>query len=202
MTTLRVVLADDETMFRGALASLLSLEGDLEVVATASDGAEALNAVVEHRPDVCILDLEMPVMDGIEAAQKISKTVPCKIVICTRHARPGVLRRALATGVTGFVPKSMPAEDLADVIRSVAKGQRYIDHDIAASALGGEACPLTERELDVLRVSRQVDSVEEIAEKLHLARGTVRNYLSQAMQKLGASSRAQAARYAWEQGWI
>ncbi len=153
------------------------------MVASVSNGAEAVAAAREHRPDVCVLDLEMPELDGIGAAEQISKLGPSKLIFCTRHARPGVLRRALATGVAGFVPKSMPAEELAGVIRQVANGQRYIDHDIAASALSGENCPLTDRELGVLCVSRQVDTVEDIANELHLAAGTVRNYLSQAMQK-------------------
>lgn len=122
MTTISVVLADDETMFRGALTALLGLEEDLEVVASVSNGVEAVAAVQQHRPDVCVLDLEMPVLDGIGAAEQIAKLRACKLIICTRHARPGVLRRALTTGVTSFVPKSMPAEELAGVIRQVANG--------------------------------------------------------------------------------
>lgn len=199
---IRVLIADDETMIRTAMETLLAMEDDLEVLSGVADGAQAVRAAQELKPDVCILDLEMPHLDGVEAAQEITRSVATKVIICTRHARPGVLRRALAEKVSGFVPKSTPVERLADVVREVMTGRRYVDPDIAATALTAAQCPLTDRELDVVRASRQAATVTEIAEHLNLAYGTVRNYLSTAMQKLGASTRAEAAQYAWEQGWI
>lgn len=199
---IRLLVADDEHLIRGALIALLNLEPDIEVVAEASNGVEAVALAAETRPDVCLLDLEMPEADGLEAAARILADVPTRVVIVTRHARPGVLRRALASKVSGFVPKSTPAQDLANVIRDVAAGKRYIDPEIAATALTAERCPLTDRELDALRHSRSTMSVQQIAERLHLAPGTVRNYLSSAMTKLNAASRHEAAEIAWQQGWI
>ncbi|QEE61687.1 response regulator transcription factor [Salinibacterium sp. dk2585] len=199
---IRLLLADDEHLIRGALEALLGLEPDLEIVASCDNGLTAVERAIETRPDVCLLDLEMPHADGVEAAARILTTVATRVVIVTRHARPGVLRRALAARVSGFVPKSTPASELADVIRSVAAGGRYIDPEIAATALTAERCPLTDRELDVLRHSRSTMSVQQIADALHLAPGTVRNYLSTAMAKLDARSRHDAAERAWEQGWI
>lgn len=199
---IRLLIADDEHLIRGALEALLGLEPDIEVVASCDNGLTAVQLASETTPDVCLLDLEMPGADGLEAAASILATVATRVVIVTRHARPGVLRRALATRVSGFVPKSTPASELADVIRSVAAGKRYIDQEIAATALTAERCPLTDRELDALRYSRSTMSVQQIAERLHLAPGTVRNYLSTAMTKLGAQSRHDAAEKAWDQGWI
>lgn len=199
---IRVLVADDEVLIRGAVEALLTLEDDLEVLPGVSDGTAAVAAARQLRPDVCLLDLEMPGLDGVEAAQQILRSVPTKVVIFTRHARPGVLRRALAEKVAGFVPKSTPAEELADVLRQVAAGKRYVDPEIAATALAGEQSPLTERELDVLRVGRTAHRVEEIAQALHLAPGTVRNHLSNAMAKLGVRTRQEAAQRAWEEGWI
>jgi two-component system response regulator DesR len=199
---IRLLIADDEHLIRGALVALLGLEPDIEVVATAENGVIAVEQAIATRPDVCLLDLEMPEADGLEAATRILAAVPTRVVIVTRHARPGVLRRALASNVSGFVPKSTPAEDLAHVIRDVAAGRRYVDPEIAATALSAERCPLTDRELDALRYSRSTMSVQQIADRLHLASGTVRNYLSSAMTKLGAASRHEAAERAWEQGWI
>ena len=199
---IRLILADDEHLIRGALEALLGLEPDLELVASTDNGTDAVRLAREHVPDVCVLDLEMPPTDGIYAAEEILRSVATRVVIVTRHARPGVLRRALASRVSGFVPKSTPADQLANVIRDVATGRRYVDPDIAASALSGEACPLTARELDVLRHGHQGASLQTIARELHLAPGTVRNYVSSAMAKLNASSRHDAATRAWEQGWI
>lgn len=198
----RLLIADDEHLIRGALSALLGLEDDIEVVASVDNGLAAIDFAQELKPDVCLLDLEMPGADGIEAAERILSTVSTKVVIVTRHARPGVLRRALAAKVSGFVPKSTPAEDLADVIRDVVAGKRYVDPEIAATALSAERCPLTDRELDALRLSRSTMSVQEVADALHLSSGTVRNYLSTAMAKLDARSRHQAAEVAWQQGWI
>lgn len=199
---IRLLIADDEHLIRGALEALLGLEPDIEVVASCDNGLTAAELALETGPDVCLLDLEMPGLDGLEAASRIISTVATKVVIVTRHARPGVLRRALATRVSGFVPKSTPASELADVIRDVVAGKRYIDQEIAATALMAERCPLTDRELDALRHSRSTLRVQQIASRMHLAPGTVRNYLSTAMAKLGASSRHEAAEKAWEQGWI
>lgn len=199
---IRLLIADDEHLIRGALEALLGLEPDIEVVASADNGVTAAELALQTQPDICLLDLEMPRADGIEAAARILATVNTRVIIVTRHARPGVLRRALEARVSGFVPKSTPAEELAVVIRDVAAGKRYIDHEIAAAALTAERCPLTDRELDVLRVSRTSVGVQQIAEHLHLAAGTVRNYLSSAMAKLDAASRHEAAEKAWQQGWI
>ena len=199
---IRLLIADDEHLIRGALEALLGLEPDVEVVASADNGLAAVQMAIETKPDVCLLDLEMPGADGLEAATRILSAVSTRVIIVTRHARPGVLRRALATRVSGFVPKSTPAAELADVIRTVAAGKRYIDQEIAATALTAERCPLTDRELDALRLSRTTMSVQQIAERLHLAPGTVRNYLSTAMAKLDARSRHDAAEKAWEKGWI
>ena len=199
---IRVLVADDEVLIRGAVEALLALEEDLEVLPGISDGIAAVAAAQEHRPDVCLLDLEMPGLDGVEAARQILRLVPTKVVIFTRHARPGVLRRALAEQVSGFVPKSTPAEELAVVLRQVVAGRRYVDPEIAASALTAERSPLTERELDVLRVGRDAARVEDIAAALHLAPGTVRNHVSNAIGKLGVRTRQEAERAAWEAGWI
>lgn len=199
---IRVLVADDEVLIRGAVEALLALEEDLEVLPGISDGIAAVAAAQEHRPDVCLLDLEMPGLDGVEAARQILRLVPTKVVIFTRHARPGVLRRALAEQVSGFVPKSTPAEELAVVLRQVVAGRRYVGPEIAASALTAEHSPLTERELDVLRVGRDAARVEDIAAALHLAPGTVRNHISNAIGKLGVRTHQEAERAAWEAGWI
>jgi two-component system, NarL family, response regulator DesR len=199
---IRLLLADDEDLLRGALGALLGLEDDIEVVAEASTSTDAVRLALEHRPDIAVLDLEMPPTDGLRAAEEIRAALPTRIVLVTRHARPAVLRRALAAGVSGFVPKTTEATRLAEIIRDVAAGRRYVDPEIAASALTEDACPLSERELEVLRASRTGASVQEIAAQVHLAPGTVRNYLSAAMTKLGVSSRHAAAHRAWEQGWI
>jgi two-component system response regulator DesR len=199
---IRVVLADDEVLIRGALAALLELEDDIEVVAQVSDGDAAVAAVREHRPDVAVFDLEMPGRDGVLAAQAVRDLPDLVVVLVTRHARPGVLRRALAAGVRGFVPKTTPASRLASILRDVHAGSRYVDSEIAAAALTEGACPLTARELEVLRHALRGGPVATIAKESHLAAGTVRNYLSSAMTKLDVSTRYEAARMAWEEGWI
>lgn len=200
--SIRLLVADDEDLLRGALAALLGLEPGLEVVAQAATSTDAVRLAREHRPDIAVLDLEMPPADGLRAAEEIREDPGCRVVLVTRHARPGVLRRALRAGASGFVPKTTPAERLAEILREVAAGRRYVDPDIAASALTEDDCPLGERELEVLRLSRTGASVNEIAARVHLAPGTVRNYLSSAMGKLGVSSRHAAAHRAWEEGWI
>nr|WP_062332517.1 response regulator transcription factor [Herbidospora sakaeratensis] len=200
---IRLLIADDEELLCSALAALLVLEPDLTVVAEAATSTDAVRLALEHRPDIAVLDLEMPPADGLHAAAQIMAGLPgARVVLVTRHARPGVLRRALAAGVSGFVPKTTPASRLAEIIRDVAAGRRYIDADIAASALTEGPCPLSARELEVLRACRAGASIAEIAAQVHLAPGTVRNYLSAAMAKLGVGSRHAAAHRAWEEGWI
>ena len=200
MTT--VVLADDEVLLRSALASLLPLEGDITVLAEAADGAEATLATLAHRPDVLVIDLEMPGVDGLAAVAEIRRTIPDQVVLMlTRHARPGVLRSALKLGVQGFAGKAAEPAHIASVIAALHAGRRWIDQDVSAAAIVDD-CPLTDREIEVLRVTRDGYSVAEIATRLHLAQGTVRNYLSSAMQKTQTRTRHEAARYAREHDWL
>lgn len=200
---IRVVLADDETLFGEAIATLLGLESDITIAATASDGREAVRVVTHERPDVVILDLEMPYLDGIEAATAIRTQSPgIRIVLLTRHARPAVLRRALEAGIAGFVTKTTSITELPRILRTVHAGGRYIDSSVADSALTESTCPLTDREIDVLRESLGGATIRTISERTHLAQGTVRNYISSAMAKLGADTRVAAARIAWREGWI
>ena len=198
-----LVLADDEALTRGAVGALLGLEGDLRIVAEASTGDEAVEVIRVHAPDVAVLDVEMPGRDGAEVAQWVAENQPgTRCIVLTRHARPGVLRRALAAGAAGFVTKSAPASVLADVVRRVHGGGRYVDPDLAMTALTSEDCPLTDRELEGLRNVDDSGTANDIARRVHLSPGTVRNYLSSAMQKLGAGSRSEAARLAREHGWL
>ena len=199
---IRVLLADDEDMIRTALAALLRLEPDIEVVAECRNGAEAVAEATRLGPDVCLLDVEMPVLDGVAAAEQLRRLSPARVIMVTRHARPGVLRRALQAGVAGFLPKSRRAEDVAEVIRLVAQGRRYVDPEIAADALAAERSPLTDRELDVLRAGVGGQPVSQIAAELHLSPGTVRNYVSSILTKLGLENRQQAVLEAQERGWI
>lgn len=199
---IRVLLADDEGMIRSALAALLRLEDDIDVVAECADGLQALAAAQRLQPDVCLLDLEMPGLDGVEVAERVLRSVPTRCVVVTRHARPGVLRRALAVGVSGFLPKSRGADELAAVIRKVAAGGRYVDPEIAADALTDERPPLTDRELDVLRAGRRGETTGQIARALSLAPGTVRNHVSAILGKLHVQTRQQAVLLAEGRGWI
>lgn len=199
---IRVLIADDEDMIRSALAALLRLEDDLDVVAECPDGETAVADAVRLRPDVCLLDLEMPGWDGVDTAARIRKQVPSRCVVVTRHARPGVLRRALGAGVDGFLPKSQRADVVAAVIREVAAGKRYVDPEIAADALTDARSPLTDRELDVLRAGAQGETIAQIAAALHLSGGTVRNHVSSVLGKLNLSTRQQATILARERGWI
>jgi len=199
---IRVLIADDEDMIRTALAALLRLEPDLDVVAECASGAEALAVAERARPDVCLLDLEMPGIDGIDTAARLARTVPTRCLVVTRHARPGVLRRALQAGVDGFLPKSRPAQDVAEVIRLVASGRRYVDPEVAADALADERSPLTDRELDVLRAGRRGETIAQIAAAVHLSPGTVRNHVSSILGKVGVATRQQAVLAAEERGWI
>ena len=199
---IRVLLADDEAMIRSALSALLSLEPDIEVVAECSDGEQAVAEALRIVPDVCLLDLEMPGIDGVEVAARVTRSIATRCIVVTRHARPGVLRRALASGVSGFLPKSRDAAEVAGVIRRVAAGGRYVDPEIAADALSDERAPLSDRELDVLRAGRRGETTGQIARTLSLAPGTVRNHVSAILAKLGVSTRQQAVLLAQERGWI
>ncbi|MFJ9946430.1 response regulator [Kitasatospora sp. NPDC091207] len=199
----RVLLADDEHLIRGAMAALLSLEEDITVVAQAASGPEAVAMAQAHRPDIAVLDLQMPGLDGIEVATELRRLLPdCRSMIVTGHGRPGYLKRALEVGVRGFLPKTVSAADLAGIIRTVRAGGRYVDPELAADAISAGETPLTPRETDVLELAADGTSIAEIAERAALSQGTVRNYLSSAAGKLGAENRHAAVRIAREHGWI
>ncbi|MGW8377670.1 response regulator [Actinacidiphila sp. SB3-2] len=190
-------------MIREALAALLDLEEDIEVAAQVGRGDEVLAAVREHRPDVALLDIEMPGASGLDTAAELRATGQnLKIVILTTFGRPGYLRRAMESGADAFLVKDAPAEQLADAVRRVLRGERVIDPSLAAAALSEGASPLTDRESDVLRAAAEGAANAEIAETLHLSHGTVRNYLSTAIQKTGARNRTEAARVARDKGWL
>jgi two-component system response regulator DesR len=196
---IRVLLADDEHLVRTAIATLLGLEPDIEVVAQVGRGDEVAGAVAAHEPDVVVLDIEMPGMDGLAVAEALPGRA---MIILTSFGRPGYLRRALAAGVRGFLPKDSSAGELAAAIRKVHGGGRHLDPDLAASAMMAGESPLTERERDALALAARGASVGEIAAALHLTEGTVRNYLSSAISKLGAANRIAAIRTAQEMGWL
>jgi two-component system, NarL family, response regulator DesR len=199
---IRVVIAEDQGMILGALSALLELEGDIQVVAQARDGKEALEIVQQHKPDVLVTDIEMPLMTGLELAQAVRDAkLQTKVVIVTTFARAGYLRRALDAGVVGYLLKDAPATELADALRRVHAGGRAIDPELATEAWG-ESDPLTDRERSVLRLAGEGKTSGDIAELLHLSEGTVRNYLSEAISKLGVSNRVEAARLAREKGWL
>lgn len=200
---IRILLADDENLIRDALATLLSLEDDLEVVVQAASGPEALAAARKYTPDVAVLDLQMPGLDGIEVARALAVEVPgCRVVMVTSHGRPGYLKRALEAGVGAFLPKTVSSRVLADVVRQVQAGGRYVDPELAAEAIAAGSSPLTPREADVLELAAGGAPVEEIATRASLAPGTVRNYLSSAAAKLGATNRHEAVHLARRHGWI
>lgn len=200
---IRIVLADDEKLLGEAMGTLLSLEPDIIIAATAADGRQALRLVSEHRPDIAVLDVEMPYLDGIEAATEIRTSSPhTRVVLLTRHARPAILRRALQAGASGFVTKTTSITELPGILRTVKAGGRYVDGAVAGSALTESNCPLTDREIDVLREALDGATIRTISERTHLAPGTVRNYVSAAITKLDAETRVAAARIAWSEGWI
>lgn len=200
---IRIVLADDEHLVRGAIATLLGLEEDLEVVAEVARGDEVAAAVAGHGARIAVLDIEMPGMSGLEAAEALRGSAPeCGVLILTSFGRPGYLRRALAAGARGFLAKDAPVEQLAGAIRKVHAGGRYIDGELAASAMTTGESPLTEREAGVLRAAADGASAAAIARDLHLTEGTVRNYLSSAISKTGAKNRIAAIRTAQEMGWL
>jgi two-component system response regulator DesR len=198
-----ILIADDETLIRTALAALLNLEGDLSIAAQATTGDEALALARHHQPDVALLDLQMPGLDGISVAEALRQTLPgCASIIITSHGRPGHLKRALAAGARGFLPKTISADVVATAIRAVHAGGRYIDADLAAEAISAGNSPLTSREADVLELAADALPVSDIARRVSLSPGTVRNYLSSATTKLGAANRHEAVRIARGQGWI
>ncbi|QCB92329.1 response regulator transcription factor [Cellulomonas shaoxiangyii] len=200
---IRVLLADDEGLIRSAVAALLALEGDLDVVAQAVDGPAAVAAAIAHRPDVALVDLEMPGLDGVQVAAEITRAVPaCRVVVLTGRGRPAHLRRALEAGARGFVTKGASGATLAGVLRTVHAGERYVDPGLAADALSAPTCPLSPRELEVLRLASFDLPPAVIAQRAHLAPGTVRNYLLAAQAKLDASTRAEAVRTAERFGWL
>lgn len=199
----RLLLADDQSLVRGALAALLEMEDDFEVVAQVGRGDEVLAAALESRPDVALLDIEMPGLDGLAAAAVLQTEMPaCRVLILTTFGRPGYLRRAMEAGVLGFVVKDAPADALADAVRRVAAGERVVDPDLAAATLAGGQSPLTARERDVLIAARGGATVADIAGRLFLSEGTVRNHLSAAISKTGVRNRVEALRVAEERGWL
>jgi two-component system response regulator DesR len=200
---IRVLLADDQAMVRGALATVLGLEADMEVVAQVGSGDEVVPAAREHRPDVVLLDIQMPGKDGLAAAAELHRAVPsCRIIICTTFGRPGYLARAMAAGAAGFVVKDAPPEQLVDAVRRVHNGLKVVDPALAAESLATGASPLTAREHEVLKAAKEGSTVADVARVLHLSEGTLRNHLSSAIGKTGARTRAEAVRLAEERGWL
>jgi two-component system, NarL family, response regulator DesR len=199
---IRVLVAEDQSMIRGALAALLDLESDIQVVAQVARGDEVVAAVRSAMPDVALLDIEMPGLDGLSAAAELHAAMPgCRVLMVTTFGRAGYLRRAMEAGARGFLLKDAPARDLAVAIRRAAAGYRVVDPSLALEALS-EGDPLSEREREVLETSDEVATIAEIAARLSLSEGTVRNHLSNAIQKLGARNRTEAARIAAEKGWL
>jgi two-component system, NarL family, response regulator DesR len=200
---IRVLLAEDQAMVRGALAALLTLEGDIEIVAEVGSGDDVVPAALVAKPDVALLDIEMPGCDGITAAAALHSKLPsCRVLILTTFGRPGYLRKAMESGVVGFLLKDAPSTQLASAIRRVVAGERVVDPTLAMAALSEGNNPLTERERDVLAAATRGASISEIASSLSLSEGTVRNYLSVAIQKLNAHNRVEAAHIAEQKGWL
>jgi two-component system response regulator DesR len=200
---IRVLLAEDQAMVRGALSALLGLESDIQVVAEVSRGDEVVARAVEVKPDICLLDIEMPGLDGLTATELLRDAVPnCRVLILTTFDRPGYLRRAMDAGASGFLLKDAPASDLASAIRRTAAGGRVVDPKLAVAALSEGPNPLSEREREILAASVQAATIADIAQSLSLSDGTVRNHLSSAIQKVGARNRAEAARIALDKGWL
>ncbi|HEY0494826.1 MAG TPA: response regulator transcription factor [Kutzneria sp.] len=200
---IRVLLADDQALVRGALAAMLSIESDIEVVAEVGSGDEVVAAAQRTSPDVALLDVQMPGKDGLTAAAELRKAMPgCRVVVCTTFGRPGYLARAMAAGAAGFVVKDAPPEQLVEAVRRVHAGLRVVDPALAAESLASGASPLTEREREVLLAASDGGTVSDVARALHLSEGTVRNHLSSAIGKTGARTRAEAARLAEDRGWL
>ncbi|MET9339621.1 response regulator transcription factor [Nonomuraea sp. NPDC003804] len=200
---IRVLIAEDVRILRETLAAVLALEDDLAVVAAVERGDQVVPAVLESRPDVAVLDIELPELDGLSAAALLRDQAPaCRTVVLTGFARPGYLRRAMASGVSGFLLKHSPPADLVDAIRKVVKGEQVVDPHLAVAALRKADNPLAAREVDVLRLAATGAQADEIAVRLSLSRGTVRNYLSSAVMKLNARNRVDAIRIAADEGWL
>ena len=200
---IRVLLADDQALVRGALAAMLSIESDIEVVAEVGSGDEVVPAAQRTGPDVALLDVQMPGKDGLTAAAELRTAMPgCRVVVCTTFGRPGYLARAMAAGAAGFVVKDAPPEQLVEAVRRVHAGLRVVDPALAAESLASGASPLTEREREVLLAASDGGTVSDVARTLHLSEGTVRNHLSSAIGKTGARTRAEAARLAEDRGWL
>lgn len=200
---IRVLLADDQALVRGALAAMLGLEPDIEVVAEVGSGAEVAGAARRAGADVALLDVQMPGLDGLAAAAQLRDAVPgCRVIVCTTFGRPGYLARAMAAGAAGFVVKDAPPEQLVDAVRRVHAGLRVVDPALAAESLATGASPLTAREHDVLVAAAEGGTVSDLAHRLHLSAGTVRNHLSAAIGKTGARTRADAVRIAEQHGWL
>jgi two-component system, NarL family, response regulator DesR len=200
---IRILMADDQHLVRGALAALLNLEPDIEVVAEVARGDEVVEKARETRPDVALLDVEMPGLDGLAAAAALRVEVPsCNVLIVTTFGRAGYLRRAMEAGALGFVVKDAPAEQLAEAVRRVARGERVVDPTLAAATLAGGTSPLTARERDALVAARDGATIADIAKRLFLSEGTVRNYLSSAIAKTGTRNRVEALRAAEDSGWL
>ncbi|MGG4106871.1 response regulator transcription factor [Paenibacillus lautus] len=200
---IRIVIAEDQKMLRGAFASLLNFEDDIEVVAEVPDGQQAWDAIEQHQPDVCLLDIEMPHISGLELAESIRQAgLPCKIMIVTTFARPGYLQKAMDAQVEGYLLKDEPIDFLIAAIRRVMKGERVVSTDLAAALFMKEENPLSEREIEMLRLTKEGMTTGDISKALFLTRGTVRNYLSSAIQKLAAESRQQAVATAEDKGWL
>jgi two-component system, NarL family, response regulator DesR len=201
--SVRVLLAEDQAMVRGAIAALLALEEDIEIVAEASRGDEVVALALESGPDVALLDVEMPGGDGLDAAAALREKLPsCRVIILTTFGRAGYLKRAMENGAVGFLLKDSPSSELAKAIHRVMRGERVVDHDLAALALSAGDNPLTEREREVLAASEDGATIEDVAARLYLSEGTVRNYLSTAIKKLGTRNRIEAARLAEKRGWL
>jgi two-component system, NarL family, response regulator DesR len=201
--SVRVLLAEDQAMVRGAIAALLSLEGDIEIVSEASRGDEVVSAALESVPDVALLDVEMPGGDGLGAAAALREELPsCRVIILTTFGRAGYLKRAMENGAAGFLLKDAPSSELARAIHRVMRGERVVDPDLAAAALSTGDNPLTEREREVLAAAEGGATIEDVAARLYLSEGTVRNYLSAAIKKLGTRNRVEAARLAERRGWL
>lgn len=200
---IRVLLAEDQGMMRGALALLLGLEEDIEVVAQVGSGDEVVPIALDTRPDIALLDIEMPVMDGISAAKMLREKLPgCKVLILTTFGRPGYLRRAMEAGASGFLVKDGPVEELAAAIRRILTGEQVVDPNLAADALRSGPSPLTPRERDVLAAATDGSTISDISSRLYLSESTVRNYLSAAIGKTGARNRIEAAHTAQHNGWL
>jgi two-component system response regulator DesR len=201
--SVRVLLAEDQAMVRGAIAALLALEEDIEIVGEASRGDEVVTLALESGPDVALLDVEMPGGDGLDAAASLRQELPsCRVIILTTFGRAGYLKRAMANGASGFLLKDAPSSELAEAIHKVMRGERVVDPDLAVLALRAGDNPLTEREREALAASENGATVEDVAARLYLSAGTVRNYLSSAIKKLGARNRVEAARLAQKRGWL